>query len=230
MLAIIPARGESKGLPGKNIKLLNGKPMIAYTIEVAKKSQFITRLVCSTDSSEIAEVAKKNGAEVPFMRSKELASDTALAIDNYIDAVPRYERFYNEKYESFIVLQPTSPLRTEQDIDKAIQLFNTTNADSVISFTESNHPPLWVKSIDSNLKISDYFINVKEVNRQELPKVYMPNGAIFVFKYSLLQEKRTYYSNKTYAYIIPRERSVDVDDILDFKFAEFLIRKRNARY
>ena len=117
-----------------------------------------------------------------------------------------------------------------QDIDKAIQLFNTTNADSVISFTESNHPPFWIKRIDSNLKISDYFNNVKEINRQELPKAYMPNGAIFVFKYSLLKEQRTYYSDKTFAYIMPRERSIDIDNIIDFKFAEFLIRGKNERY
>lgn len=221
MIAIIPARGGSKGLPGKNIKLLNGKPLIAYTIECALKSDKITHVVVSTDSNEIAEIALKYGAEVPFLRPYYLATDDARAIDNYKYTIRRLSEFYNEEIESFVVLQPTSPLRIPQDIDNAISLFNNKNADSVISYTEEAHPISWHKFLDDTGRLINIFDDTI-ANRQELRKSYYPNGAIYVFKRSII-EHDLYYTDKTFAYVMPRNRSIDIDYIEDFQYAEFLL-------
>lgn len=221
MIAIIPARGGSKGLPGKNIKLLNGKPLIAYTIECALRSDKITHVVVSTDSNEIAEIALKYGAEVPFLRPYYLATDDARAIDNYKYTIRRLSEFYNEEIESFVVLQPTSPLRIPQDIDNAISLFNNKNADSVISYTEEAHPISWHKFLDDTGRLINIFDDTI-ANRQELRKSYYPNGAIYVFKRSII-EHDLYYTDKTFAYVMPRNRSIDIDYIEDFQYAEFLL-------
>jgi N-acylneuraminate cytidylyltransferase/CMP-N,N'-diacetyllegionaminic acid synthase len=229
VITVIPARGGSKGLPGKNIKKMNDKPLIWYTINAAKKSKFIDKIIVSTDDNEIAEIAKKYDAEIPFMRPKELARDDSLAIDNYIYTIDRLNKEFNYGIVEFVVLQPTSPLRTSLDIDNAIQIFEEKKADSVISVSEAIHPPIWSKKIDEKGILRNYFdIRIGNKNRQEIEKVYMPNGAIFVFKFSLLKEKYSYYSDKTYPYIIPLERSIDIDSKLDFEFAEYLM-KKNAR-
>lgn len=147
MIAIIPARGGSKGLPGKNIKEMCGKPLIAYTIEVALKSKSIDHVILSTDDEEIATVAKKYGAEVPFMRPAELASDTAMAVDNYIYTIGRLEKEWNTKIDSFVVLQPTSPLRIAEDVDGAVELFNTRKADSVVTYVKEAHPVFGIRKL-----------------------------------------------------------------------------------
>jgi len=223
MIAIIPARGGSKGLKGKNIKLLDGKPMIAYTIEAAKKSNKIDRIIVSTDSKEIAEVAIKFGAEVPFIRPVHLASDNALAVDNYIYTIDRLNNENDIQIEQFIVLQPTSPLRSSVNIDEAIEVFETKDADSVISFCKESHPIKWHKNIDNEGLIVSIFED-RTGNRQEESPSYYPNGAIFIFKYSLLKSRK-YYSKKSYAYVMNRLNSVDVDVIEDFEYAEFLLNK-----
>lgn len=225
MLAIIPARGGSKGVPGKNIKLLCGKPLIAYTIEAAVAAKTIDRIILSTDDPEIAKIVIKYNVEIPFMRPKELAQDNSLAIDNYIYTIERLNREFNCNYEEFVVLLPTVPLRTSEDIDKAVELFSQKNAESVISSTTLYHPLEWIFSInDDGIIQRNNEIDIKKMmNRQESKHAYIPNGAVYVFKYSLLKEKNSYYSDKTYAYVMPPERSVDIDTELDFKFAEFLI-------
>ena len=221
MIAIIPARGGSKGLPGKNIKEMCDKPLIANTIEAALKSKYIDHVILSTDDEEIAAVAKKYGAEVPFMRPAELASDTAMAVDNYIYTIGRLEKEWNTKIDSFVVLQPTSPLRIAEDIDGAVELFNALNADSVVTYVKEAHPIFWHKKIDENNKLEDIFEGTI-ANRQELPITYYPNGAVYVFSTEMIRQKK-YYTDKSYAYIMPRERSIDIDFIDDFKYAEFLM-------
>lgn len=225
MLAIIPARGGSKGIPGKNIRLLCGKPLIVYTIEAAVAAKSIDRIILSTDDPEIARIASKYNVEIPFMRPKELAQDNSLAIDNYIYTIERLNREFNCNYEEFVVLLPTVPLRTAEDIDKTVELFSQKNAESVISSTILHHPLEWIFSInDDGIIQRNNEINIKKMmNRQESNHVYIPNGAVYVFKYSLLKEKNSYYSDQTYAYVMPPEHSVDIDTELDFKFAEFLI-------
>jgi N-acylneuraminate cytidylyltransferase/CMP-N,N'-diacetyllegionaminic acid synthase len=224
MLAIIPARGGSKGLPGKNIKLLAGKPLIAHTVEQALNSKHVTKVLVSTDDKEIARVALEFGAEVPFMRPAELASDTSLSIDTYIYTLDQLANEYGEVHDNFLVLQPTSPLRSAEDIDKAVDLFQTKKADSVISFCEEHHSIFWHKYVDSNGVISPIFTNEKLSNRQELKKTYYPNGAIYVFRSDLIR-LRKYYSEKTYVYLMERQYSIDIDSLEDFEYAEFVMNK-----
>lgn len=225
MIAIIPARGGSKGLPGKNIKPLNGKPLISYAVEEALKAKHIDRVIISTDDEEIARVAVQYGAELPFMRPAELASDTAMAIDNYIYTVNRLEKESVTTIDAFVVLQPTSPLRIAEDIDGAIELFKEKEADSVISYTQEAHPISWHKYLDEEGRFVDILesnINNRQVNRVS----YYPNGAVYVFKSSMIRDRK-YYTDKSYAYIMPRIRSVDIDFIEDFEYAEFLLKRSN---
>lgn len=229
MIAIIPARGGSKGLPGKNIKLLLGKPLISYTINAAKEVKKIDKIIVSTDDKEIAKVSDLFGAECPFLRPAHLAADDSLAIDNYIYTLNRIKSEYKYYSDEFIVLQPTSPLRTSKDIVNSIDLFQKKQADSLVSFTELEHPPSWAMSITNEGKPEFYFnnsINTEQKNRQEYPKAYVPNGAVFIFRLSLLEKYHNYFLKNTYAYIMPRERSIDIDTQLDFDFAEFILRKQ----
>jgi len=223
LLAIIPARGGSKGLPGKNVKLFRGKPLIAYTIEEAQKSKYIDKIIVTTDSKEIAEVALKYGANVPFLRPKELAGDRSPVIDTYFYTI---DRLIEEglKIEDFIVLQPTSPLRKSTHIDQAIKIFEEKNADSVISVSENEHPIEWTKIINEEDKLISFFRN-NNLNRQEYKKTYRPNGMIFIFNYSALKKYKNYYMINTYPMIIENKYDVDIDTILDFEYAEFLYDK-----
>lgn len=228
MLAIIPARGGSKGILNKNIKLFVGKPLIIWTIEAAIKAKQVDRIVLSSDDKTIINVCRNTGVECPFIRPKELAQDNSLAIETYIYTVERLKNEFGAKIDEFVVLLPTCPLRLAVDIDNAINIFYKKHADSVISLFEATHPPLWSKKISQYGKITDYFnTKIGNKNRQELDKAYLPNGAVFVFKYILLKERYSYYSDKTYPYIMPKERSIDIDSLIDFEFAEFLMRKRN---
>ncbi|MBW2003487.1 MAG: acylneuraminate cytidylyltransferase family protein [Deltaproteobacteria bacterium] len=229
MLAIIPARGGSKGVPGKNTKLLCGKPLIVYTIEAAVAAKSIDQIILSTDDPEIAKIASKYDVDIPFMRPKELAQGDSLAIDNYIYTIERLNTEFNNNYKEFIVLLPTSPLRIAEDIDNAIELFYRKNADSIISCVEMSHPPLWAKKINKNGRIENYFssdIDILNKNRQEIEPAYIPNGSVYILRYSLLKEKYTYYSEETYAYIMPQERSVDIDSLFDFDYVEYLMGRR----
>jgi N-acylneuraminate cytidylyltransferase/CMP-N,N'-diacetyllegionaminic acid synthase len=224
MIALIPARGGSKGLPGKNTKLLAGKPLIAYAIESALNSKYISKVYVSTDSEEIAEIAIKYGAKVPFLRPIHLATDEALAVDTYIYMLDKWQES-GENVDSFIILQPTSPLRTTKNIDEAIELFQSKNASSVISYTEENHPISWHKYVNEDLTFSPIF-EEEIVNRQQKRKTYFPNGAIFVFKEGLIREKK-YYNENSFAYLMSRNNSVDIDTLEDFEYAEFLLTKKN---
>lgn len=224
MLAIIPARGGSKGVPRKNIRPLSGKPLILWTIEAAVKSKHVDRIVLSTDDEEIADICRGTGVDIPFMRPKELAQDDSIATDTYIYTIDRLNKELKNGYKEFVVLHPTSPLRLPDDIDNAIDLFLEKKADSVISCVEMSHPPLWTLKIDGKGLLSNYFdFDDSDMNRQDLMPAYFPNGALHVLKYWLVKEKRTYQSNNTFAYIMPPERSIDIDCEIDFRFAEFLL-------
>jgi CMP-N,N'-diacetyllegionaminic acid synthase len=226
MIAIIPARGGSKGLPGKNTKLLSGLPLICYSINAALKSSLVDRVIVSTEDNEIASIAKDCGAEVPFIRPANLSSDTSLAIDTYLHAVDFIAMQDLKPIESCFAMVPTAPIKFYQDIDEAIKIFNDKNANSVISVTEAPTPLNWHKRITKN-GILENFSNEfnSQKNRQEHESTYIPNGAIFVFKTEILRLTRQYYTNKTYPYFMPRERSIDIDDLFDFKLAEYLVKK-----
>lgn len=226
MIAIIPARGGSKGLPGKNIKLLNGKPLIAYTIEAALKSKYIDKVVVSTDDEKIAEIAEKHGAWVPFLRPSELATDISQAKDTYLYVMNRLEKEYGYDKSKFMVLLPTAPLRNARHINEAYELFIERNAETLVSMKQAPCPPSWFfeeidgKVINANLD-SGSAIN----NRQENKEYYIPNGAIYILDYDLLNEKGTYYSENTVAYLMPDKESVDIDVEFDFVFAEYIYNK-----
>lgn len=221
MIAIIPARGGSKGLPGKNIKDLLGKPMIAYTIIEALKSKHISDVIISTDDQEIYDIAIKYGACGHFLRPGSLSEDSSLAIDNYLYTIERLNSEFDYNIEDFVILQPTSPLRITDDIDKAIELFQYKDADSVVSYVAEDHPVSWHKYIGDDNRFIDIFENNLK-NRQDNRVSYYPNGAIFIFKYSLIKDRK-YYSDNSYAYIMPKDRSIDVDTIDDFNYIEFLM-------
>jgi CMP-N-acetylneuraminic acid synthetase len=228
MIAIIPARGGSKGLPRKNILPLNGIPLIAYTIQSALKSKYIDRVVVTTDNKEIADIALKYGAEVPFMRPDYLATDASSAVDVYLHAVETLNKSLDNKISDFMVLLPTVPLRTEKNIDEAVELYDQKKPDTLISVKSAPVPPSWYLKITDTGKISnanfgDGSINV---NRQQNMTYYIPNGAIYILKYEILKETRKYYTDNTLAYIMKEETSVDIDNLLDFKFAELLINQK----
>lgn len=227
MLAIIPARGGSKGLPGKNTKLLGGLPLICHSIKAALASNLIDRVIVFTEDNEIATIAKNCGAEVPFMRPSNLANDTSIVLDSYLHLVDLINKENSKPIQSFVALLPTTPLRVSQDIDEAIKIFNKKKADSVISVVEASVPLYWHMSITKEGILKNYSpeFNVLK-NRQEFKKHYVPNGAIYVFRTEAIRSTRQYYTEKTYPYIMPRERSVDIDNLLDFDWAEYLLHKQ----
>ena len=228
MIAIIPARGGSNGLPRKNIKLLNGKPLIAYTIEAALKANCIDKVVVSTDDIEIAEISKKYGAEVPFMRPKDLAQDNSLAKDVYLYTMERLKDMYNCDVKEFMVLLPTAPLRDENDIDNAFSLFKKNKAKTLVSIKEAPCPPSWYFVKNDKNQIENAKLTSEEAvkNRQDNKVYYIPNGAIYILNYELLKNKGTYYCESTVGFLMNDEKSIDIDYELDFKFAEFLLKSK----
>lgn len=228
MIAIIPARGGSKGVPGKNIKVLGGLPLIVYTINAALRAKNIDRVIVTTDDADIADVARKYGAEVPFIRPKHLAQDNSMALDAYLHAVDFLQEKDGVAITKFMVLLPTSPFRTSQHIDDAIQLFDTTQAETLISMSEVEIPPTWYYELDNNLRVTNAGFGTGNcvANRQESKSYYRPNGAIYILDYDMLKNERSYYCDNTVAYIMDYVSSVDIDTIDDFEYAEYLLRKK----
>lgn len=226
MLAIIPARAGSKGVLGKNLRKLGNKPLIVHTIEAAIDSKKINRIIVSTDSEAIAKIAIERGAEVPFLRPKELSKDDSMLFDTFNYVLNRLNLESENKLliTSFVALQPTSPFRTSEDIDNAIELFNKNNVDSVISFTKESHPVEWNRIINSDGTFSS-FLTDKIYNRQMYKTVYRFNGAVYVYNANLIKQNLMYTKNSL-AYVMPHERSLDIDTEDDFLYAEFLINKQ----
>lgn len=223
MIALVPARGGSKGLPGKNTRNFLGVPLIAHTIQSAKATEGISHVIVSTDDPEIYRIGLEYGALDTFLRPEELARDDSKAIDNYIYTLSRLEQEFGFDVGSFVVLQPTSPLRTVEDINFSIDIFHKRSADSVISYTEELHPIVWHKYVDEEGRFENIFSENIE-NRQKNRKAFYPNGAIYVFRNDLINQRK-YYSDKSFAYLMPHERSVDIDTLADFEYAEFLASK-----
>ncbi len=220
-LGVIPARGGSKGLPGKNIADLCGLPLIAWTIQAAKAARTLDNFFVSTDSEEIASCARAHGAPVPFMRPAELAQDhvtTEVAILHALD----WAETQGQRYENVLVLQPTSPFRTAEDIDNALELFRQRDAPSCISVTELDHPAELMVSLDKMGRLKPLFGTWNFRRRQELSLSYRPNGALFIVKAKELRQNGSFYNADTIAYIMPRKRSVDIDCREDLLFASAL--------
>lgn len=227
ILAIIPARGGSKGVKMKNLKILNNIPLIGHTILASKKSKFITRTVVSTDNIEIANISKKFGAEVPCLRPEKLAQDDSLTIDSVfhvLDFLKKKEK-YDPKY--VLLLQCTSPLRNENHIDAAIKKLFKSSFDGIISICEAEVNPYWT-NILKNEKLQ-YFIeegkNIKR--RQDLPIIYRYNGAIFFVKTEVLKREKTFEVKNSTGYVMDKESSIDIDTEFDFKIAEEIMKNKN---
>lgn len=220
VLALVPARGGSKGIPRKNIKLFGGKPLIAWTIEVALRSRSIDAVVVSTEDEEIAEVACRWGAQVPFLRPAELAQDATPGIDPVLHALEQLPAF-----DAVLLLQPTSPLRTTDDIDQCIELAQELGAPSVVSVSEPEKHPYWMYRLREDQRLQT-FIDAPQVScRQELPRIYALNGALYFALSGWLQQRRAFITEETAAYVMPRERSLDLDSMIDWKLAELLLRE-----
>lgn len=200
--------------------------MLAYTIEAALNSKYISDVIISTDDQDIADVAVSYGALCPFLRPKYLASDDAMAIDTYIYTVNRLNKERGSEVDAFVVLQPTSPLRMSCDIDGSIELFKSEDAESVVSYTEEHHPISWHKYIDSDGRMDDIFTESID-NRQSNRATYYPNGAVYVFSLELILTGK-YFSGRSFAYIMPRERSIDIDTADDFDYAEFMMMRKRS--
>lgn len=228
ILGLIPARGGSKGLPRKNILPLFGKPVIGWTIEQALASRCLNRVVVSTDDEEIAEISKKYGAEVPFMRPKKFATDEAKTIDVIFHTLD----FFNKsgiKFDYLAVLEPTSPLRDKSDIDKSIKLLinKEDGADSLISVGEiSLEHPFIAKSIGKNGFVGPFIeMETPVVRRQDLPKAYFPYGVIYLSKVSKLEEFKTFYQPRILPYFIKRWQNYEIDDIWDVLCVEAIFKE-----
>lgn len=222
-LAVIPARSGSKGIKDKNIKNINGKPLIAYTIEAAKNSNIFACVHVSTDSDLYADIARKFGADIPFLRNQALSTDEAGTMDTVRFVINEYINI-GQQFETVTILQPTSPLRTSKDITCAFKLFREKNADSVVSVCETEYLPWLCNTLPDDLSLNN-FIDVKKVGRrQEMQQYYRINGAIYIQTTELLLRYGNMYSEKSYAYIMSRMKSIDIDDDFDFFIAEMLLR------
>jgi len=230
ILGVITARGGSKGIPRKNIKLLGGRPLIAYTIDVAKKSKRISHLIVSTDDVEIAEVAKQYGAEVPFMRPGELAGDKVPHLPVMQHAVRFMEEKIGEKFDYVLILQPTSPFREVEDIDKTIDKVIEAGADSAVSLVElTESHPIKVKRLERDRVLPYAVPEVEGTRRQDLPRAYKRSGAAYVMRRDVLMRESKIYGDYIVGHIVPRERSIDIDNELDWVKAEYMLEKLNKR-
>lgn len=226
ILGIIPARGGSKGVPNKNIRELKNKPLIHYTIEAAQGSKLLTDFIVSTESKKIVEICKNINVEVPFLRPIKLAGDRVESFPVVEHALKKMEKYKKVKYHYFVLLQPTTPFRTASDIDKSCDLLINSDVDSVVSVCNvgAMHP-LRMKKITKNDRLENYinqdFENMKP--RQELPTVYIRNGAIYASKSKVLQKYKSLVGPDCAAHIMSPEQSINIDTILDFKLAELII-------
>ena len=221
IVALIPARGGSKGIKNKNIIDLCGKPLISYTIQAALESKYIDKVIVSTDSQEIADVAIKYGAEVPFLRPGELASDTSKTIDAVMHAVGELEK-RKEEYDILILLQATQPLRTADDIDSAIELFIKNKGQSLVSVSPVEDNPILIRTIDNLGRMNSILPMKSTCRRQDMPLYYRVNGCIYINLISELDLNTSFNDNKI-PYIMPKERSVDIDEIKDLLIAQYYI-------
>jgi len=228
VLAIIPARGGSKGLPGKNIKELCGKPLVAWPIHAAKNSLYIDKIIVSTDDPQIVDIARREGAEVPFLRPSELAADDSTTISVIVHAI----NFLAELYEAFeycILLEPTSPLTEGCDINRAIELLESmrTKADSIVGVSNvvSTHPVFDVRITQEGLispYVGEHFSDA--VRRQEIEELYFLEGSLYISDVKTLLEKQTFYHSRTLPYIMPKWKAFEVDDMVDLICIEAIMK------
>ncbi len=227
-IAIIPARGGSKRLVGKNLLKLGGVPLIAWTIKAALGCESLDEVIVSTDSDDIKDVALEFGATVPFKRPSNLATDTSSGFEVIEHAVEYYKNKHNRIFDYVLVLQPTSPFRSKDHIDQAIKILLEKDASAVISVCESEHPPQWMGTLPADGDMSNFIADeIRNMRSQDLSKYYRLNGAIYICNTKELINHKTFFlKSKIFSYVMKNEHSVDIDDIDDFNFAEFLLSKK----
>ena len=224
-IAIIPARGGSKRLPGKNIKLLGGKPLIAWTIEAAIRSNVFDHVFVSTDSEEIASVSRDYGAKVPFLRPAELSSDTATTNDVVTHLISWFEKEYSQEASNIAILQPTSPFRNAEHIIEAFEEMKTKHAKAIVSVCELEHPIQFCNQLGLDGSMDGFIKKENNKRTQDLEPYYRLNGAIYIFDRKYVGRISELYSMGTFAYVMSSKVSIDIDTENDFKLAEFLIKK-----
>lgn len=225
VIAIIPARGGSKGLPRKNIKDICGKPLIAWSIDHAKQSKYVDEVFVSTDDTEIAEVSKKYGCPVPFLRPAHLATDTASPVDAVLDVLEKLEK-EDKRFDYLVLLQPTSPLREIDDVNKMIELLhkNEKLKDGICSAGEATITPYKMKRI-KGLDVLPFIENIKgESRRQDLETVYFPYGLGYVVKVDAFKEEKTFYPKRLMPYMIARHQCYEIDDFYDHIVVETVMK------
>jgi CMP-N-acetylneuraminic acid synthetase len=228
ILALIPARGGSKGIPKKNIKPLLGKPLVAWTIEQAQKSKYISRVFVSTEDKDIAIIAEQSGVDIPFLRPDEFAQDNSPTSDAIIHALDTFEK-RGEYYDIIIILEPTSPLRKKDDIDNAIETYlrNSSDSESLVSVGEIQlENPYIMKIIENNHVIP--FLENKQLfyQRQQLPTIYFPYGVIYLSTVQAFRNSGTFYQKTTIPFKIERWQNYEIDDIYDFYCVETILRNK----
>ena len=230
VLCTICARGGSKGVKNKNIKEFLGKPLIAYTIEQAKACGLFEHIVISTDSDDIAEIGKEFGAEVFFKRDAKMSSDTAGKLEVIKDAFIRSEEYYNKTFDYLIDLDATAPLRNVEDIINSFNQFLDANNDNLITAMPSRRSPYFnLVELDTDGRVDlSKKLDVTILRRQDAPRSYDMNASIYIWKRDVILNQNSIFLKNTGLYVMPEERSIDIDSELDFKFVEFLMRNQNA--
>jgi N-acylneuraminate cytidylyltransferase len=224
ILALIPARGGSKRLPRKNVLLLKGKPLIEWSINAAQFSQYVDEVFVSSDDTEILDVVAKTGLGIQQPRPNELASDTATT-DSVIKHVLEVQK---PNFDILVLLQPTSPLRNSHHIDQALELYLKKSANSVVSVTECEHSPLWSNTLAQDGSMCDFITEKSKKRAQDLETYFRLNGAIYIYDIKAwLNNSGSRYDENTFAYVMDAKDSVDIDNQLDFEFAEFLMGKNS---
>lgn len=227
LLILIPARGGSKRLPGKNIKLLHNKPLISWTIEAGLKAGLSNYVVVSTDDVKIADIAKDSGALVPFIRPNELSGDTAKSIDVVLHAIDFFEK-QDIYFQHLMLLQPTSPARDALHIQAAYDLFKNKGADGIVSVCPVDHSPLWSNTLPEDHSMKDFMPqNLSQLRSQDLPQYYRINGALYIYKIDKLKNQKSFfYDESVFAYPMPTECSIDIDHEIDFEIAKAILNQK----
>ncbi|HRZ42986.1 MAG TPA: acylneuraminate cytidylyltransferase family protein [Bacteroidales bacterium] len=227
-LAIITARSGSRGLPGKNIRLLNGHPMLAWSIAAALKSGLYDRVIVSTDDEAYADIAQQYRAEVPWLRNASLSGDDATSTDVIVDLLENLTN-HGEVYDYFTLLQPTSPLRTAEDLKGAWRMMQEKKASAVVGVSACDHPPQWAGLLPEDLSMEAFVNPLFNRPRQQLQPYYRINGAVYMSSVEAFIREKGFLHSGTYALVMPKERSVDIDDESDFLLAGLLMEKLNYK-
>lgn len=223
-IAIIPARSGSKGVKDKNIKEIGGIPLMAYSINTARESKVFNTIMVSTDSKKYADIAEEYGAEVPFLRSEENSGDNAGSWQ-VVEEVLNYYYSKGIYFDTVCLLQPTSPLRTAEDITNGYELLNNKKADAITSVCQVEHSPLWTMRLPNNGSLAEFRRTIQDMPRQKLDQYYRLNGAIYIRKINYHEKNIEIMNKYEFAYVMEQQRSIDIDTNLDFILAELLMRK-----